>query len=660
MSTPKRTNAPNENARHGQGGGRKVLGKTNGKGNLTTLGDAALRYARAGYRVVPLKALDKAPWLEKWPKRATTDCEQVKAWWAEQPESNVGLMPPEGCIVVDVDPRHGGSADGLDLPASTPTQETGGGGEHYVVRVEEGAELPERPGVDYLRPGKHQFVAEPSVHPSGELYLWRPGLAPWDVQPALWQPPGNASAASQASAGGSQALAPLPLRRQTAPHLACDHLRALGREVHHLAPDRWGEGEHDKWMREWVMPVHYETGGSEDGRALAHEVSALFTGYDRQALDMKWRTLGREPGRDKVTGASLEHVLRHLRRDVQAASGGIPIVGVGEFARAARPVRWLVRDWLPTGALAVLLGESNAGKSAVAVALGMSVAAGVERFCGKEVRAQGAVVYVAAEGQGGMMARVRIFGEKVLGLDAEALDRVPMFVVPVAISLSESGAVENVASITLAKVRAWAAVQGMAPPPVVLVVIDTLARNIGGDAHESDNADMSAVMNNCATLLRLLAELHPDRQQPAMLLNAHPGHGEKSRLRGAYAMQAALDVIMRIEVAAPQPTNADDDERQAIAELVGGPIAVAQPRVLQVTKARDSAFPPPLRLSFMQDSPGWLRDPETGTANTTVYLAANGEFDAVDGAPVRANRKVTDDQVLEAMAAHPEASQRKL
>lgn len=618
--------------------------------------NAALGYAQAGYRVVLLHGIDpvtgrctcrkvhcmnagKHPRLTDWPSKATRDAATLRRLFAAHPHSNVGVMPKPGTVVVDVDPRNGGDASALNLPARTPTQRTGGGGSHHIVTVADPETLPKIRGVDYRYPGKHQIVVAPSVHASGNAYAWESGRS-FDLTPAKWRPPVAIAKAENDETGG---LAPMPTARP--PHLAIDRLRALGLAVHALSPNRWGDGQHEAWLYEWVMPVHYETMGSEEGLALAHEVSAHFARYQAKVLNEKWASLEYPPTGAVRTGATLERVVQGLLAPAAKShrAGSLPVVALAEFARNAAPPQWLVRRWLPTGALAVLLGETNSGKSAVSVALAMCIAAGRTDFCGQPVRASGAVVYIVAEGQQGMASRARIYMEKVLRLPPDT--QIPLFFIPVAVSLSVESEPERIAKACFGALHAWSTEQDVPPPEVLLVVIDTLARNIGGDAHESDNADMSRVMNNCAELQRLLAY---EGRPPAILLNAHPGHGEKGRVRGAYAVPAAADVILLLE--AGRGNVALDPEQEDIQALLGGPVAVGAPRTLRVTKARDSAPPAPLQLRLMQDAPAWLRDPDTGDCDSTVYLAQHAELSPLS--PLAREREATDGQVLAAIRDH--------
>ncbi len=92
-----------------------------------------------GLPVLPLVARSKEPDGTVVPhgfKSASTDPKIVRQWFRNA-HRNVGIAPPVGVLVLDVDPRNGGDeslaklvAEHGALPA-TWTVETGGGGTHY-------------------------------------------------------------------------------------------------------------------------------------------------------------------------------------------------------------------------------------------------------------------------------------------------------------------------------------------------------------------------------------------------------------------------------------------------------------------------------------------------------------------------------------------------
>src|SRR4051812_40494998 len=108
---------------------------------------AALRYAQAGYPVLPVwplrgatctcahgaqcKTPGKHPIQKGWEQKATTDEARVRAFFASWPNAHVGIQPPEGCVIIDIDPRNGGTKTikrlmaGHKMPSNTPCQQSG-------------------------------------------------------------------------------------------------------------------------------------------------------------------------------------------------------------------------------------------------------------------------------------------------------------------------------------------------------------------------------------------------------------------------------------------------------------------------------------------------------------------------------------------------------
>lgn len=75
---------------------------------LGLLGRAALSYGSAGWFVHPLLPGDKRPATPNGVKDATTDPEQITAWWTATPDANIGIATgPSGLVVIDCDLRIG-------------------------------------------------------------------------------------------------------------------------------------------------------------------------------------------------------------------------------------------------------------------------------------------------------------------------------------------------------------------------------------------------------------------------------------------------------------------------------------------------------------------------------------------------------------------------
>ena len=137
--------------------------------------EAALQYAAWGYPVFPIKPLRKEPATDHGFKDATTDPDQIRKWWTENPNYNIGLATA-GIIVIDKDGEAGMAwpcdPDRMaDLALCGSVQETWSGGMHCVYGQPEGAnwgctkgDLAK--GVDTRGHGGYIVVAPSKVDPA--------------------------------------------------------------------------------------------------------------------------------------------------------------------------------------------------------------------------------------------------------------------------------------------------------------------------------------------------------------------------------------------------------------------------------------------------------------------------------------------------------------
>lgn len=144
---------------------------------------AALELIEAGWSVFPCieKAgpREKSPYTRNGFKDASSDPERVRAWWSNHPQAMIGAPVPNSLVVLDIDPRNGGSyealVDALGVLPETLTAWSGrnDGGRHLYFLRPAGVLSSERlpAGVDLKRSG--YCILPPSVHPtSGLPYRW--------------------------------------------------------------------------------------------------------------------------------------------------------------------------------------------------------------------------------------------------------------------------------------------------------------------------------------------------------------------------------------------------------------------------------------------------------------------------------------------------------
>lgn len=143
---------------------------------------AALWYADQGYPVFPCAPGRKTPLTEHGLLDATTDADQIEAWWTQSPGANLALRT-DGLIVIDVDGADNAwlqdQPERLAQLATVPTSLTPRGGRQYMFRQPEGrcwrntaGQLAHR--VDTRADGGYVVVA-PSVV-AGTAYRWLDGL----------------------------------------------------------------------------------------------------------------------------------------------------------------------------------------------------------------------------------------------------------------------------------------------------------------------------------------------------------------------------------------------------------------------------------------------------------------------------------------------------
>lgn len=131
----------------------------------------------------------KHPRYRDWEENATNDLDKIKKLWDRDPLMNVGIAAGKsGLLCFDVD-SYKDSYAGVPIlnteDYETVTSLTGSGGSHILFKINPDdtftnarKELPT--GID-IRCHGGQFVAPPSIHPSGRLYQWESGYAPHEM-----------------------------------------------------------------------------------------------------------------------------------------------------------------------------------------------------------------------------------------------------------------------------------------------------------------------------------------------------------------------------------------------------------------------------------------------------------------------------------------------
>ena len=299
------------------------------------------------------------------------------------------------------------------------------------------------------------------------------------------------------------------------------------------------------WAARWQAPAGHEAG------SLEVELEKWRTDWTRRDGHFAgWRQvvghaqslgapasvltdLANEPARDEFTAQPepapkqqqhpLVDVLHSSARDTDITKAGI-IAGI-EAAQARPKLRplslaeiralpapsWLIDGLLPAQGVIVPYGRPKSGKTFLVLSAALHIAAGKAWM--NRASKQGAVVYVAGEGIGGVSVRLAAM-QREYGIG----DDVPLWVLPSRINFGDDGSIGDLIDKIRARVPAGT--------EIVLIVFDTLARMIPGLDENSAQAMGTAI---AAT----------DRVREAfgcsVALVHHSGKDEERGMRGSSA-----------------------------------------------------------------------------------------------------------------------------
>lgn len=174
----------------GEGGGGAATEEAEEEGGMTADNpslEAALKYAKAGFRVFPLRRMTKIPATSNGWHDGSTARDVIRAWWGEHPEFGVGFVIPDDMVILDVDEVGDKTlaAHGLDIPDTARVKTRRGHHHYYRLKdhhkyMEGGDSRKKRkiaflPDIDVLVHG--YVLAPPTRHPTGFEYAWEVPLS---------------------------------------------------------------------------------------------------------------------------------------------------------------------------------------------------------------------------------------------------------------------------------------------------------------------------------------------------------------------------------------------------------------------------------------------------------------------------------------------------
>lgn len=493
---------------------------------LSVNGEGALAWTASGHSVFPCLPGLKTPATPNGLNDATADPSQACRWWTEGPDSNLAVVPDRaGCYVLDVDGQAGAETLARLIAQHGPLPDTltikTPHGTHYWFK----GSVPSTVGK--LGPkldtrGRGGYVLVPPSVVNGNAYDYAS-----DTNTIAPGPEWIAECLTDSARDGVAAGAGVELDSAAAVTRARELLRGYVASGHVAIEGSGGDN------RTYAVAAEVLNLGLSVEKA--HEL--LCDEWNTHCIppwtpdDLLTKVINAAAYAQNEAGAWAVPPAQEIFADVSKhADAGATIEKRGKFRvllprdmRALPPPSWLVADLFPANAVGMFYGQSGSYKTFLALELSLAIAA-AKPLWGK-MAAQGAVAFCAGEAPVGI-GRTRVPALMQYHKIAEP-DDVPLALVPAVPLVS-----------TPAELEALTAVLKATGLRIALVVIDTVARALGG-LDENSAKD--------AGLLLAAAERLRDTFDCSVLLIHHTGKDENRGARGSSALIAGVDFAYEVK-----------------------------------------------------------------------------------------------------------------
>jgi hypothetical protein len=519
--------------------------------------DAALAWARRGFRLFPLVANSRRPAVKAFTLVATTDETRIAEWFGGDSDYNIGV-DTTGMVVLDVDVKSG--KQGLDtftalgLTWDTLTVRTPSGGYHCYYDGPDSRLSVEKLGSGLDIRSHHGYVIGPGsvidglayevavdapvreVPDAVRRYLEPPRPKEADlVSNVEWDTPANVQACANYLQSAPPAIEGQGGNNRTYETAAyCRDFGVSPATILQLMMDHYSprcSPQWTVWEMQQIVSNAWEYGTGASGKLSPSHVFYGATVPDPPAI---------EQARGAVFFGNI-----------------VPMEMI-----APRP--WLVSRMLMLRETTMLVAPGGAGKSSFTLALAAHVALGRD-FAGSKAHMAGkVVVYNAEDDQDEMSRRLyAVCAEYALPFD-QVKDRIALISrdqLNLKLTVNQRPASPNSAHITYLKSLC-------AEPEVVLLALDPLVAL--HTANEDDNAEMSMIMDLLMDVARetnvsLLVSHHTSKGS-----SATENAGSDTAARGAGSIITRCRIALTLYGASKQDCidyHIKDDERHRFVRL---------------------------------------------------------------------------------------------
>ncbi len=278
----------------------------------------------------------------------------------------------------------------------------------------------------------------------------------------------------------------------------------------------------------WVsvgMALYHQYDGNSDGLDLWNTWSSKSDKYSNDC-EKKWNSFKATGKHNTTTLGTVLHYAKEAGWKMESPSSsisGFSLIPYMEMLNNVGPIDWLIDGLIESDALGQLYGPPGSYKTFIALNIGLCIASGIDWY-GHKVK-QGPVIYINGEGFNGIARRTEAWRHhnNVEG--------------DLPISFSNTSTIltdENAAEKVMQEIESFTKIYGHPQ----LIIIDTLARNAGGD--ENSTQDMSKFIHHLDKYLRVPFG-------SSILTIHHTGLSNDNRARGSSVIRAAMDFEYQVK-----------------------------------------------------------------------------------------------------------------